>query len=373
MLRVLVLSMFTMLLSACQQPPPRSGLDLQDRTPNRLSEWRVFQRNGSVLTLNGAAVPYDLNTPLFSDYAHKFRSVLVPEGSVIRYGAEAFAFPVGTVISKTFYYPKAGHSKDDERVAVRKVLESAQGESLDLEHVRLLETRLLINTASGWVALPYVWNTAQTEATLELAGESFELELVSENSSEAFTYLVPDANQCANCHAVDHREQILKPIGVKARHLNKQYRYVNVTENQLAHWESTGLLTEIGDLDTAPRNAQWDAPSDLGARARAYLDVNCAHCHSSRAAANTSGLLLDAQESNPTKLGFCKMPVASGRGSGTASFDIVPGAPDESILVHRMRSTEPDVAMPELGRSLVHREGVALISAWIASLPGDCD
>jgi hypothetical protein len=124
----------------------------------------------------------------------------------------------------------------------------------------------------------------------------------------------------------------------------------------------------------APRNAQWDDPAaaDIEARARAYLDVNCGHCHSPSGPANTSGLFLQAQETDRVKLGVCKIPVASGRGSGQGSFDIVPGAPDESILLHRMISTEPDVAMPELGRSLVHREGVALIRAWIESLSGEC-
>ncbi len=70
------------------------------------------------------------------------------------------------------------------------------------------------------------------------------------------------------------------------------------------------------------------------------------------------------------QLGECKIPIATGRGSGDALFDIVPGAPDQSILLHRMLSTEADVAMPELGRSLVHAEGVALIREWIASLAG---
>ena len=364
--------LLVMLLSACQQPP-RSGLDFKDRTPERLSEWHVFQRSGDVLTLDQGVMPYDLNTPLFSDYAHKFRSVYVPDGTAIRYGEDELEFPVGTVISKTFYYPVSDEAAVDGTIAVRKVLEASQGASLDLRHVRLLETRLLVHTASGWVGLPYVWNVEQTEAILELAGESFSLAMISEGDREAFTYMVPDANQCANCHAVEHREQILKPIGVKTRHLNKQYKYADTTQNQLARWKQAGLLTGLNDPTKAPRLARWDEIGNLDARARAYLDVNCGHCHSAQAAANTSGLLLDAEQSDPTKLGVCKIPVAAGRGSGTASFDIVPGSPEESILLHRMKSTEPDVAMPELGRSLVHREGVALIAAWIASLPGNCE
>ena len=70
-------------------------------------------------------------------------------------------------------------------IAVRKVLAQAPGASLDLDQVRLLETRLLINTSSGWVAIPYVWNAEQTEATLALAGDTLSLELVERRGSSA--------------------------------------------------------------------------------------------------------------------------------------------------------------------------------------------
>ena len=68
----------------------------------------------------------------------------------------------------------------------------------------------------------------------------------------------------------------------------------------------------------------------------------------------------------------CKAPVATGRGSGGLQYDIVPGQPDASILVYRMISTEPEIRMPELGRNLVHDEGVALIREWITAMAGGC-
>jgi uncharacterized repeat protein (TIGR03806 family) len=359
--------------SACQRAP-RTGLDFpEDQFPERLSEWRLVERDGDRLVANTNVVPYDLNSALFSDYAHKFRTVFVPPGTAMRYGEDAFDFPVGTVISKTFYYPRAAAGPAAENISVRKVIEQSQGESLHLDEVRLLETRLLINTASGWTALPYVWNEAQTEATLALAGETLSLELVDGDDRQPFTYLVPDTNQCAGCHALEHHSKAIEPIGIRARHLNKSYRYADAADNQLAHWQKLSILNDMPAPEHAPRNVQWDDPAaDLETRARAYLDVNCGHCHSPSGPANTSGLFLQAQETDRTKLGVCKIPVASGRGSGDGSFDIVPGAPDESILVHRMLSTEPDVAMPELGRSLIHREGVALIREWIESLAGEC-
>jgi len=361
-----------LLASACQRAP-RTGLDFPKDFPERLSEWHIVERKGDQLIQNDGVVPYDLNSALFSDYAHKLRTVLVPAQTSIRYTDEDFVFPVGTVITKTFYYPRAAAGTAGA-IAVAKALQQSEGETLDLDKVRLLETRLLINTADGWVALPYVWNEQQSEATLSLAGDSLSLELVDGASRVPFTYMVPDANQCAGCHALEHHDQKIKPIGVKARHLNKPYDYARGSENQLAHWQALGLLSEAPALQDAPRNSRWDDPKDgtIETRARAYLDINCGHCHRPRGAASTSGLLLHAQEAEPVKLGVCKIPIATGRGSGNELFDIVPGMPGESILLHRMESTEADVAMPEVGRALVHQEGVQLIGEWIASLHGGC-
>ena len=51
-----------------------------------------------------------------------------------------------------------------------------------------------------------------------------------------------------------------------------------------------------------------------------------------------------------------------------AAQAIAPGAPDQSFLLYRLASDDPGIMMPELGRGLVHEEGVALIREWIASL-----
>ena len=50
---------------------------------------------------------YALASPLFTDYALKFRTITLPRDARITYKAEGVLdFPVGTVISKTFYYAK---------------------------------------------------------------------------------------------------------------------------------------------------------------------------------------------------------------------------------------------------------------------------
>ena len=124
-------------------------------------------------------LPYDLNTPLFSDYAHKLRAVWLPPGTQAKYDADSvFDLPVGTIISKTFYYPKRRRAEG----AVLRTEDNAHdfsGEGLDLRKVRLIETRLLDTPGSGWDALDYVWDDAQKEAHLEIAGDMKQLRIVS--------------------------------------------------------------------------------------------------------------------------------------------------------------------------------------------------
>lgn len=360
------------LLAACTRAPQPVHFFAQGR-PQHLSEWHVIGRQGERLALNEAVVPYELNTPLFTDYAHKLRTVWLPAGTSARYSAaETFEFPVGTIISKTFYYPRADGASGVARTYDQSRDFSATG--LDLRNVRLIETRLLVRREEGWVALPYVWNAQQTDAELARTGDELPLELVAaDGEREAFTYVVPNENQCAGCHVTNLRARSIAPIGLKARHINRDYPYPDGGENQLAHLTRIGYLSGAPAAAEAPRNANWlDGSQGLGARARAYLDVNCSHCHNPEGPANTTALSFDTGTPVDRHLGLCKPPVAAGRGTGDHLFDIVPGHPGDSILPYRMASREPGVMMPEQGRGTVHREGVALIREWIATLPGAC-
>ena len=71
--------------------------------PAALSAWGIVTTRRATLVLGGRVLPYDLNTPLFSDYAHKLRTVWMPPGSVAHYDdGGVFDLPVGTILSKTF-------------------------------------------------------------------------------------------------------------------------------------------------------------------------------------------------------------------------------------------------------------------------------
>lgn len=344
--------------------------------PAVLSEWGQLESRDGELILSNGVTPYTLNSALFSDYALKLRTVWLPDGTEPAGYApeEAFDFPVGTVITKTFYYPLVeGDVASDLRVAKAAPSPGDLAAPIDLGTVRLIETRILAHRDSGWAALPYVWNDDQTEATLQRAGDLVSLTLVDGETEAPFPYVVPNSNQCSGCHATNHTTKVIMPIGPKARHLNTMVDLGDGSMPQLQLWDDLGLVSAVPDLAEVPKAVMWDdGTAALDARARSYLDINCAHCHNRNGPADTSGLFLELSTDFGPRLGVCKGPVAAGTGTGNRRVGIHPGEPDDSIFVFRMETTDPGAMMPELGRALTHEEGVDLISEWIESLDGAC-
>ncbi len=311
-----------------------------------LSDYHFFKGNMADLIPNDRVLPYDLNSPLFSDYSEKARFIWMPEGkSGVYNDSTVFDLPVGTVLIKNFYFPDDFRIKKGPR--------------------KIIETRLLYHSSTGWKALPYIWNQKQTGARLQHAGGEAKVSFINRmGDSVNINYIIPNTNQCRSCHVQQGK---MIPIGPAARHLNKNFLYHDGPQNQLKKWEQEGYLKDVPDSKSIPRIADYRDPESgtLDMRARAYLDINCGHCHNPRGPANTSGLFLHIHEDNPTSLGIMKPPVAAGRGSGGKSFSLVPGKPDESILLYRMESAEPGIMMPELGRTVIDAKGVALIREWI--------
>ena len=369
--------LLAMLLSGCARTPAEVTFHGSDN-PEHLSEWGLFTVGKGGIAPHTGMVTYELATPLFSDYAQKWRTIWMPKGVHATYDPDRwFDFPVGTIVTKTFYYstPPTAATAQDSRTVLKATPATYQTgvDGLDTAHVRLIETRLLVKRADGWVALPYVWNADGTDATLERTGADIPLTLDNGSDQQRFVYSVPNQNQCAGCHAQDYRTRSVQPIGLKARHLNRDFAGEGGEINQLRRLVAKGYLTGVPGAGV-PRNADWqDQAAGTDVRARAYLDVNCSHCHNRDGAARTSGLWLDTATLDPRILGMCKPPVAAGRGTGDRSFDIVPGHPDASIIPYRLASTDPGVMMPEVGRALQHREGVDLISRYIAAMKGACD
>ena len=312
---------------------------ISNNTPVSLSEYDFFSDPLNQVP-NDGVVPYELITALFSDYTDKHRFVYLPDGSSAKYeGEEVFDFPIGSALIKTFSY------------------KTNDGGAL------LLETRLLLNKEDGWDALTYVWDIEKKDAYLALGGKTIEVSnAVTPSNANYIRYRAPNKNQCKECHL---KEDIVEPIGPKPRNINKTISYENgIENNQIHHWAAIGILEEKIYSNESMVDA-FDQSHDINLRARSYLDINCGHCHSPEGSASSSGLYLSIEDK---EFGVYKKPVAAGRGSGGLSYSIVPGHPEESILLFRMLSNEPDVMMPESGRSLMHVEAIELIREWISEM-----
>ena len=323
-----------MILGVAARPTARvnDAAILRDGYAPALSDYGFFA-DLKARTPATRVMSYHLNTPLFSDYAEKQRFLYVPAGKKAAYEpSAALDFPVGSALIKTFGYEQNGAFKP-------------------------LETRLLLHRAEGWVAVPYVWNADGSDAVLKRAGTRIPVTFIDPaGKSRTISYSVPNQNQCKDCHSL---AGAITPIGPKARNLNDG--------RQLAALVGAGLL-DRAPAD-APRLARWDDPAaPIDARARAYLDTNCAHCHNPRGAASNSGLFLGWDVPDAVTRGIAKRPVAAGRGSGDRDFDIDPGRPEDSIILYRMASTDPGIAMPELGRATTHDEAIALLTQWILEM-----
>lgn len=347
---------------------------------------------------NGDGVPFSLNTKLFSDYSVKYRVAYMPPGTRAIYkdaetdGANAtLIFPTGTILAKTFSFAREDLGKETPA-----------------------ETRLLIkrSTPSGkqrWDGITYVWQTdaagrrvaklSLSGSTLAVSWDTTDVDSGVRSTGSTAAYSVPNANQCLSCHSIKDRESGSSPLGPKVRLLNGPYRSESRTvtaqsrhavagKNQLRYWCENGLLNNCpGDLrvDEAKQIAQAvarvpvfnkpgdsgfvaDSARDIEARTRAYLEVNCAHCHNVQGFAASTGFYLDALRRVDQVYGVCKRPTATGsEGSGGRHHDFYPGLPDSSIVPFRIgaSATTPASRMPPLARSVVHEEGRLLIERWI--------
>ncbi len=351
------LSILLSLFYACDKEPefsiPAELFDINAVPFENLREYNFFEGDIADLEPVNGIVLYELNTPLFSNYAAKKRFVYLPNGPATYNDDNVFEFPVGSVIIKNFYFDNDIRNPEQGR--------------------KIIETRLLIHKEDGWFPASYVWNDEQTAAEFNIVGRSVNLSWTHYDGQEkSIRYSVPNKNQCKGCHEFNKE---LVPIGPKARNLNGTITYPNgIVANQLEQWKEWDILSGLPDMSVVSKAPVWNDPStgSLNDRARAYIDINCAHCHSEEGPANNSGLYMNYHRELSTNMGICKPPVAAGGGSGGRKFAIVPGSPDESILIYRLESLEPDVSMPELSRSVVDDEGLELLREWINELDGEC-
>ena len=304
------------------------------------------------LTPSPSLIPYNVILPFWSDGAEKRRWIAVPKpqeggGATIRFATEGeWTFPAGTVFVKHF------EMGTDEVGATER---------------RRIETRLLVRLASGGVrGFSYRWRPDGSDADLVLAPRVESMSLGTASGPKLQFWHYPGPDDCRRCHTPASGGV----LGVNARQLNRDVAGpAGSAENQLNAWDRLGLFDPRPARADIPRMGRLarldDAGRSLEDRARSFLDANCSHCHRPGGAAAD----FDARYDTPlAHQGLIRMPPRINLGIDGARF-IAPNDPWRSTLLARVETLEP-TKMPPLAHEVADRQGIAVLRAWIQSLPG---
>ncbi|MBA3700419.1 MAG: PQQ-dependent sugar dehydrogenase [Planctomycetes bacterium] len=317
--------------------------------PRKLSETGIFADTARNVVAPGV-LPYSVNSPLWSDDAHKERFIAIPgDGKIQHDKSSGWEFPEGTVLVKTF------------------ALDLVTG---DPTSRRRLETRIEHLEQHHWRNYTYLWNDAQTDAELlddpKGRDRTFTIRETDGKMREQLWHF-PGRAECTLCHTMPMNYV----LGPTTRQMNRDHDYGDgVIANQIEVLDRLGMLSKPLKGGKATDLAKLADPKDeratLEERARAYLHANCAHCHTKWGGGNayfwlTSDLPLDKTATLGTAPQHGDLHVA-----GAKVID--PGHPERSLIALRMAMLGPE-RMPRIASSVIDQDAVKLISEWIKSLP----
>lgn len=303
---------------------PEFGFKRTTTFHQKLSSYSIYQGEPSDLNPAQDFFLLELSSTLFTDYSSKQRLIKLPKGQqLVVKTNDKFNFPDQTILVKTFYYFNDFRNNDLGK--------------------RILETRLLIKENGAWNAATYVWNSEQTDAFLDESGQETLVSWMDENGDQQQTeYHIPSKNECATCHQSQSK---LSPIGPRIRNLNRTVSRDGMSLNQLDYLNSVGVLPTLTQEQLLNHIVDYkDQTKSLAERSRAYLDMNCAHCH------NPNGWQLSGRQRfdfrNETRL------------AQTGIFS------KEEKITRTLKNGK----MPLLGTTMIDKEGVALISDYLKTL-----
>jgi uncharacterized repeat protein (TIGR03806 family) len=293
------------------------------RFPVSLASLGFFKDELSDLIPNEGVITYELSSTLFTDYAEKQRLIKLPKGKkMVLKGDGLPVFPEGTMIAKTFFYDGLPGEKTKQ----------------------IIETRVLLLKKGKWFAGTYKWDKAQTRASYTDQSSTVPVEYRDNKGRYLhISYHIPSAEECQSCHRFAD-ETI--PIGPKAMNMNRLVMVKGKAVNQLEAFKTLNVLS-VGKTDNISiLPAYLDKNTSLEHRARAYLEINCAHCH------NPAGMAYQ----QTIMLGY-KVPLEQ---SGIRF--------KKDNIADRISAMGP-FHMPKIGTTILDKEGVELIRSYLKSLP----
>lgn len=321
--------------------------------PQLLSQTGAFTNLAS-LTPRPGLIPFDVNSPLWSDGSHKQRWVAIPNNGTHNTAAErvtyreagAWDFPVGTVLVKHFALPV-----DERNPSITKPL----------------ETRFFVHGSNGvYYGVTYKWNEAGTDAELMTNGGSRQMTITQKNgTTRTQRWDFPSRADCRTCHT-SSADNVL---GLRSHQMARDFTYAFTgrTSNQLETWNTLGIFgTSFGSRDpqNLPRAVDpHDPHASLDHRVKSYLDANCSHCHHPEGVAAN----FDASFSVPLFAQGIIKGAINRPFNGPDDLVVEPGNTALSVM-HARASVTGAGQMPPLGKNVVDDKAISLITDWIQSL-----
>ena len=326
--------------------------------PRKLSETGLFTSTKEQ-TASPGVTSYEINAAQWADHASADRWMALPGAEPVQIDSDAkWIFPDGAVLAKTVS------------------IEMSQGDS---NSVRRLETQVLHREEGAWRPYTYAWNDEQSDAELvDAAGFTRTLQIRDAQAPSGLreqSYRFASRGECQMCHNpwVEMKTtsigiQSASPLAVSSMQWNTSLPE-DPAQNQMTALHGHGWLA--GSVAESPSSTgrfanPYDTTAVLEERVRAYLHVNCSHCHQPHAGGSATIDLL-----HDVKLADAKLIDAKpGQGAfGISAARIVsPGDPLGSVLHYRM-ATIGSGRMPRIGSEEVDEQAVAMIREWIAQLP----
>jgi len=327
---IFTIGLILLVIISCEKEEFNRDIDLPDFNfqktvvfEDSLSSYEIFKGTPSNLSPSEGFELLELNSVLFTDYSHKQRLVKIPVGTqMTKSGDGTIDFPNGTILTKTFYY------YNDER-------DMSLG-------IRVVETRLEIKENDVWNVATFIWNQNQTDAILELDGLDTPISWIDENGIDRSTiYHIPTENECMTCHQSNSK---MTPLGPTLLNLNRNVERIGNTVNQITHLQNLGLINQFSVHQIGQIVDYNDLDVSLTDRGRAYLAMNCAHCH------------------NPD----------SWERSAEREFDFRYETPLNAAGIlyeeEKIKRAVQDREMPLIGTTMLDEEGVNLIIEYLDNL-----
>ena len=326
----------------------------------------------------------------------------------------AFPDESGELSTVPIGFRKRGVWKLPEGVVLLKTLSFPGPDS-----ARPVETQVLTLQDEDWAAYVYKWNDSGTDADLVVeGGEETTLSIPGPNGMRMQAWRHAGRAECMFCHS----RAAGFALGMNTLQMNRDHPYPQAIDNQLRVLDRLSLLSDdwSGETRSALRNEllqkedherrqlpevldgvkdrvkelfggdrpypharsdrlvrtpsssayvrqadPLDETAPLDARARSYLQANCANCHVGAGGGNAMINLSHDVEPEKREL-FDLKPKHLDFGIRAARL-VSRGNPDRSVLLHRMTLVGPG-QMPLIGRKTVDEFGAGLIRRWIAEM-----